>query len=120
MKERRSLAFVASDGSRVDLPLLPETLVRTRTADPPGERLEFVAALDDRLEDDAVLTADTISALAALTDVSELRWGERRFRGTLAELTVTETAFRDDLEPTAATIRIAFEVTSDDDAGSVS
>ena len=113
MKERRSLALVASDGSRVDLPLLPETLVRTRTADPPRERLELVAALDDRIEGGAVLTADTISALAALTDVSELHWGDRRFRGTLAELSVTETAFRDDLEPTAATIRIAFDVTTE-------
>jgi hypothetical protein len=113
MKEGRSLNLVATDGSRVGLPLFPDTLVRTRTADGPGERLEFVAALDDRLGEGGPMTADTISAIAALSDVSELQWGKRRFRGTLAELTITETAFRDDLEPSAATIRLAFDVLAD-------
>lgn len=71
--------------------------------------------LDDRLGEDAARAADTISALAAVSDdVSELHWGERRFRGSLAELTVTETAFRDDVEPIAATIRLAFDVTPDE------
>lgn len=115
MTKGRSLTLVASDGSRVGLPLLPETLVRTRTAEASGERLEFVAALDDRIGEGQTTTADTISALAALTDVSELRWGDRRFRGNLAELTITETAFRVGLEPIAATIRVAFDVVTDEE-----
>jgi hypothetical protein len=41
-------------------------------------------------------------------DVSELHWGKRRFRGTLAELTVTESAFQEELEPIAAAIQLAF------------
>jgi hypothetical protein len=85
--------------------------VRSRTADAIGERLEFVAQLDDRLGDEQTSTATTISALAALGgDVSELRWGKRRFRVSLAELTVTETAFQQELEPIAATIQLAFNV----------
>ena len=116
MKARRSLALVTADGSRVDLPLLPETLVRTRTAERSGERIEFAAVLDDRLGEGEAMTADTISALAALSGVGELHWGDRRFRGTLAELIVTETAFRDDLEPMAATVRIAFDIISDEGA----
>ena len=72
MKARRSLALVAADGSRVDLPLLPETLVRTRLAERSGERIEFAAVLDDRLGEGEAMTADTISALAALSGVGEL------------------------------------------------
>jgi hypothetical protein len=112
VKDRPSVALVAPDGARVVLPLPPESLARSRTA--LGERLGLVAHLDDRLDDDAPPTADTISALTAAEDVSELHWGERRFRGRLAELTVTETAFREDLEPIAATIRIAFDVVPDE------
>jgi hypothetical protein len=113
MRDRPSVALVASDGSRVAFPLPPEALARSRTA--LGERLELVTHLDDRLGEDAATTADTISALAAVSDdVSELHWGERRFRGSLAELTVTETAFREDLEPIAATIRLVFDLLSDE------
>jgi len=115
MRGRPSLTLVGPDGPRVGLPLVPEALVRTRTANGSGERLEFVAALDDRLGDDETTTAETISALTALNDVSELHWGDRRFRGWLAELTVTETAFQKELEPIAATIRIAFEVLPDEE-----
>ena len=122
MKDRPSLTLVGSEGSRVDFPLLPETLVRTRTAEGAGERLDFVTNLDDRLGDDTATTADTISALAELSgDVSELHWGDRRFRGHLAELTVTETGFNEELEPVAATIRLTFDVTpTEDEAVSVS
>jgi hypothetical protein len=113
MKDRPSVTLVAPDGARVIFPLPPEALTRGRTA--LGDRLEFVTHLDDRLGDDTATTADTISALAAVSDdVSELHWGERRFRGSLAELTVTETAFRDNLEPVAATIRLAFDVIPDE------
>jgi len=115
MRGRPSLTLVGPDGPRVGLPLVPEALVRTRTANGSGERLEFVAALDDRLGDDETTTAETISALTALNDVSELHWGDRRFRGRLAELTVTETAFQKELKPIAATIRIAFEVLPDEE-----
>lgn len=116
MKDRPSAALVGVNGQRVVLPLLPETLVRSRTADTSGERLEFVAHLDDRLGQGAAPTAGTISALAALGgDISELRWGKRRFRVRLAELTVTETAFQEELEPTAATIELAFDVTLADE-----
>jgi hypothetical protein len=111
MKGQPSLTLVASDGASVTFPLLPETLVRSRTADMVGERLELVAHLDDRLGNGPATTADTISALAALSgDVSELRWGERLFRVRLAELTVTETAFHEGLEPIAATIQLALDV----------
>jgi hypothetical protein len=111
MKDRPSLTLVAADGARVVFPLLPETLARTRTAEGAGERLEFVTGVDDRLGDDTATTADTISALAAVSShVSELHWGERRFRGDLAELTVTETGFNEALEPVAATIRLTFDV----------
>jgi hypothetical protein len=113
MKDRPSVTLVASDGSRIVFPLPPQTLERSRTT--LGERLELVTHLDDRLGDDAAATADTISALvAASDDASELHWGKRRFRGNLAELTVTETAFREDLEPIAATIRLAFDVIPDE------
>jgi hypothetical protein len=111
VKGQPPLALMAADGRRVDLPLLPETLVRSRTADSTGERLEFVAHLDDRLGNGLATTASTVSALAALGgDVTELRWGKRGFRVSLAELTVTETAFQEALEPIAATIRLAFDV----------
>lgn len=113
MKDRPSVTLVASDGSRVGFPLPPEALARSRTA--LGERLELVTHLDDRLADDTATTANTISALAALSDVGELQWGDRRFRGSLAELTITETAFKEDLEPIAATIRIAFDVIPDEE-----
>jgi hypothetical protein len=113
MKGRPSLTLVAADGARVVFPLLPETLVRTRTAAGAGERLEFVIHLDDRLGDDTATTAGTLSALTALSDdASQLHWGERRFRVRLAELTVTETSFNDELEPIAATIRLTFDVIS--------
>jgi hypothetical protein len=103
--------LIAANGRRVVFPMLPETLVRRRTADTFGERLEFVAHLDDRLGNGTAMTAGTISALAAFSgDVSELRWGERRFRVSLAELTVTETAFQEELDPVAATIQLAFDV----------
>jgi hypothetical protein len=120
MKDRPSLTLIA-DGARVDFPLLPETLVRTQTADASGERLEFVTNLDDRLGDDTATTADTLSALAAgSSNVSEVHWGERRFRGDLAQLTVTETGFNEELEPIAATIRMSFEVIpAEDEAVSV-
>ena len=111
MKDRPSLTLVGSEGTRVVFPLLPETLVRSRTADASGERLEFVINLDDRLGDGSATTADAISALtAASSDVSELHCGERRFRVRLAELTVTETGFNDELEPVAAAIRLTFDV----------
>jgi hypothetical protein len=121
MKGRPSLTLVAADGARVVFPLLPETLVRTRTAEGAGERLDFVTNLDDRLGDDTATTAATISALtAASSDVSELHWGERRFRVRLAELTVTETGFNEELEPIAATIRLTFDVIpAEDEAVSV-
>lgn len=116
MKDRPSLTLVGSEGSRVVFPLLPETLVRTQTAEAAGERLAFVTNLDDRLGNGSATTADTVSALAALsTDVSELRWGERRFRVSLADLTVTETAFNEELEPIAATIRLALDVVPAED-----
>jgi hypothetical protein len=111
MKDEVSLTLVASTGHRVDLPLLPETLVRRRTADSSGERLELVTHLDDRLGNETAATAGILSALTELRgDVSEVRWGKRRFRGSLADLTVTETAFQEELEPIAATIQLAFEV----------
>ncbi|HUG88244.1 MAG TPA: hypothetical protein VMP42_05705 [Actinomycetota bacterium] len=111
MKGRPSLALVAGSKRSIVFPLLPETLVRSRTEDPSMERLELVAHLDDRLEHGSATTAETISALGALGDeVSELRWGNRRFPGRIAGVTVTETAFREDLEPIAATIHLAFEV----------
>jgi hypothetical protein len=47
--------------------------------------------------------------------VSELQWGNRRFGGTLAQLTVTETDFREELEPVAATIRVAFDLLPDEE-----
>jgi hypothetical protein len=105
----------------VIFPLAPETMVRRRTADRLEERLEFVAALDDRLGERASSTADTISALATLGgDVIELSWGSRRFRVYLAELTVTETAFGKNLAPIAATIKLAFDVVPvEEDAVSV-
>jgi hypothetical protein len=112
MKGGPSLTLVAPDGTRVALPLVPETLMRTRT--PSGERLEFVAALDDRLGEGEAMTGETISALTALSDVTELQWGDRGFRGGLAELTVTETAFGQELQPVAATVRLAFEVRPDE------
>jgi hypothetical protein len=111
MKDEVSLTLVASTGHRVDLPLLPETLVRRRTADGSGERLELVTHLDDRLSNETAATAGILSALTELIgDVSELRWGKRRFRGNLSDLTVTETAFQEELEPIAATIQLAFDV----------
>jgi hypothetical protein len=111
MKDRPSLTLVGSEGSRVDFPLLPETLVRSRTAEGAGERLAFVTYLDDRLGDDTGTTDDTISALTAVSsDASELHWGERHFRVRLADLTVTETAYNEELEPTAATIRLTLDV----------
>jgi hypothetical protein len=114
MKDEVSLTLVASTGHRVDLPLLPETLVRRRTAD--GERLELVTHLDDRLGNDTSATAGILSALTEVSgDVSELRWGKRRFRGSLSDLTVTETAFQEELEPIAATIQLAFEVLPDEE-----
>ena len=121
MKDRPPLTLVTADGARVVFPLLPETLVRGRTAEGAGERLEFVTNLDDRLGDDTATTADTISALGALSgDVSELHWGKRRFRGDLAEVTVTETGFNEELEPVAATIRLTFDVVpAEDEAVSV-
>jgi hypothetical protein len=76
MKDQPSLTLVAADGARVVFPLLPETLVRTRTAEGAGERLDFVTNLDDRLGDDTATTAETISALAALgDDASEFTGG---------------------------------------------
>lgn len=121
MKGRPSLTLVAADGARVVFPLLPETLVRARTAEGAGERLEFVTNLDERLGDDTATTAGTLSALTALSDdASELHWGERRFRVRLAELTVTETSFNDELEPIAATIRLTLDVIpAEDEAVSV-
>jgi len=114
MKDRPSVTLVASDGARVVFPLPPEALGRSRTA--LGERLELVTHLDDRLGDDTATTAHTISSLVAVSDdVSELHWGDRRFRGSLAELTVTETSFREDLEPIAATLRVAFDVSPDEE-----
>ena len=111
MKGQPPLALIAANGRRVVFPLLPETLVRSRTADRFGERLEFVAHLDDRLGNGPATTASTISALATLSgDVIDLRWGDRHFRVTLAELIVTETAFQEELEPIAATIQLAFDV----------
>jgi hypothetical protein len=110
MKDQPSLVLAARDGRRVVLPLLPETLTRSRTREASGERLEFVTHLDDRLGDGRTSTADTLAALSALGDVSELHWGKRRFRGTLAELTITETAFQNELEPIAATLQITFDV----------
>jgi hypothetical protein len=112
MKDQASLILAASDGRRVELPLLPEALTRSRTGDVSGERLEFVTHLDDRLGEGRTSTASTLAALSALRDVSELQWGKRRFRGTLAELIVTETAFQEELEPIAATLRITFDVSS--------
>jgi hypothetical protein len=58
--EGPSLSLVAPDGTRVGLPLVPETLVRTRTPEGSGERLEFVATLDDRLGEVEITTADTV------------------------------------------------------------
>ena len=111
MKDRPSLTLVGSEGSRVVFPLLPETLVRSRTAEGASERLEFVTNLDDRLGDGPATTAETISTLTALSgDAGELHVGKRRFRVSLAELTITETAFQEDLEPVAATIHLAFDV----------
>jgi hypothetical protein len=111
MKGQPPLALIAANGRRVVFPLLPETLMRSRMADTFGERLEFVAHLDDRLGNGPATTASTISALAALSgDISELGWGKRRFRVSLAEFTVTETAFQEELEPIAATIRLTFDV----------
>jgi hypothetical protein len=111
MKRQPTLALIAANGRPIDFPLSPETLVRSRTAHTFGERLEFVAHLDDRLGNGPATTASTISALAALSDdVTELHWGKRRFRVSLAELTITETAFQEELEPIAATIQLAFNV----------
>jgi hypothetical protein len=111
MKRQPPLVLIAANGRRVVFPLLPETLVRSRMADTAGERLEFVAHLDDRLGNGPATTASTISALAALSgDVIALHWGNRRFRVNIAELTVTETAFQEELEPIAATIQLAFDV----------
>lgn len=116
MKDEVSLTLVASTGRRVDLPLLPETLVRRRTADSSGERLELLTHLDDRLGNETAATAGILSALTELSgDVSELRWGKRRFRVSLSHLTVTETAFQEELEPIAATIQLAFEVVPDEE-----
>jgi hypothetical protein len=116
MKGQPPLVLIAADGRPVVFPLLPETLVRSRMADTLGERLEFVAHLDDRLGNGPATTASTISALAALSgDVIELRWGNRRFRANLAELTVTETAFQEDFDPIAATIQLAFDVVPADE-----
>lgn len=111
MNGQPSVALVASDGRRVVFPLAPETLVRRWTPEGLEERLEFVAHLDDRLGEGPPATGHTISALAALGgDVTDLFWGSRRFRVDLAELTVTETAFREDLGPIAATIKLALDV----------
>jgi hypothetical protein len=100
-----------SDRPNLALPLLPETLVRHRTTDGSGERLEFEAYLDDRLAGGGGTTSSTISTLSALgEDVGELHWGNRRFPVRLADLRITETAFHEDLEPIAATIRLALEV----------
>lgn len=111
MKGGPSLALVAGRKRSIVFPLLPETLVRSRAAHPSMERLELVVHLDDRMEQGSATTAETISALDALGDeVGELRWGERRFPGRLAGVTITETAFREDLEPIAATVQLAFDV----------
>lgn len=116
MKGHPSVALVAGDRRRVVFPLAPEALVRRRTPDKLEERLEFVAHLDDRLGEGPPSTAHTISALAALGgDVTELSWGSRRFRVNLAEMTITETALREDLAPIAATIKLAFDVTPADE-----
>jgi hypothetical protein len=121
MKDRPSLTLVGSEGSGVVFPLLPETLVRSRTAERSGERLEFVTHLDDRIGDETDSTAEIISAIAELSgDISELHWGERRFRVRLAELTVTETGFNEELEPISATIRLTLDVIpAEDEAVSV-
>lgn len=111
MKDRPSLTLVAGRERGIVFPLLPETLVRTRTADRSVERLEIVAHLDDRAEQGSATAAETIASLDALGDeVGELRWGDRRFPGRIAGVTVTETAFRDDLEPIAATIQLSFDI----------
>jgi hypothetical protein len=111
MKDQPPLVLIGADGRPVVFPLLPETLVRSRMGETHRERLEFVAHLDDRLGNGPATTARTISALAALRgDVMELRWGNRRFRVNLAELTVMETAFQEELDPIAATIQLALDV----------
>jgi hypothetical protein len=116
MKDHPSLILVAPDGRRVVFPPLPETLVRGRTADAHGERLELVTHLDDRLGDERGTTAEMIWALSTLSEeVSELHWGKRRFRGTLAALTVTETGFNEELEPIAAMVQLAFDVSPDEE-----
>jgi hypothetical protein len=116
MTDRPSLTLVSADGARVVFPLLPEALVRTRTADAAGERLEFITSLDDRIGDGPATTADTISALAELSaDITALHWGKRRFLVGLADMAVTETAFNKELEPIAATIRLAFDVVADEE-----
>ena len=89
-----------------------------QTAD--GERLELVIHLDDRVGEDSASAASILSDLAAVSgDMAELRWGKRRFRGSLSELTVTETAFREDLEPIAATIRLVVDVITEEEEISV-
>lgn len=111
MNDGPPVILLTGDGRRISLPILPETLVRRRMDDAAGERLEFVAHLDDRLGDTPTTSARTLETLATLSDdVEELRWGSRRFPVRLVGSTVTETAFQEKGEPIAATITFGFEV----------
>jgi hypothetical protein len=113
VSERPPLALVAADGRRIDLPLVPQTLTRSRPASGSG-RIELTVDLDDRLDDGAPPTVTVLAMLDAMGDtVAELVWGERSFRVRLSSLAVTETAFGPALQPIAGTVELILEVVPD-------
>jgi hypothetical protein len=88
---------------------VPETLIRQQISDAGGGRLEFTAYLDDRHALGSTTTADTLEALSASGAIVRVQWGKRSFAVGSGEITITETAFDDELEPIAATIQFIFE-----------
>ena len=105
-----AVQLVGDGGQIVVLPLVPETLIRQQVGDAGAVRLEFTAHLDDRHALGSTTTADTLEALATSGAIVRVQWGKRSFAVGAGELTITETAFDDELEPIAATIQFVFEV----------
>jgi len=105
----RGVQLVGDGGQSVVLPLVPETLIRQQISDARGGRLEFTAYADDRHALGSTTTADTLEALSASGAIVRVQWGKRSFAVGSGEITITETAFDDELEPIAATIQFIFE-----------
>lgn len=108
MSEQAGVVLVAADGRTVALPQTPDRL--SHAVGSGRDTLEFVAEIDERLDQHHTVRT-TLQSIEAIADtVTELRWGGRVFSVSRAAFVITETAFDAKLAPIAASVAVTLDV----------